>query len=364
MKVKELLNYLEEVCPLPYQESYDNCGLITGDKEKNITGVLLCLDSTEEVLKEAVKLKYNVVIAHHPILFSPVKKLTGKTYTERALIYAIKNDLCIYAMHTNLDNIRTGVNYKIAQKLALTNLSILSPKYGLLRKLVTFCPVDKAAALRTALFAAGAGKIGLYDECSFNIEGFGTFKAGTDTHPYVGTVNKQHREKEERIETIFPAHIENKVVSALLKAHPYEEVAYDIYPLELPYREVGSGMLGHLKKPLTETNFLFMLKKNMKLSCIRYTPPIGKTIKKVAICGGSGSFLLPEAIRAGADALVTADFKYHQFFDAEGKILIADIGHYESEQFTPEILYDLIKEKFTTFAAQISKTNTNPVNYF
>jgi dinuclear metal center YbgI/SA1388 family protein len=363
LKIKELITHLEDICPLAYQESYDNCGLLTGDKEKNITGVLLCLDSTEEVLKEAVKLGCNVVIAHHPILFSPIKKLTGKNYSERAIIYAIKNDLCIYAMHTNLDNIRLGVNNKIAQKIGLNNLSILSPKSGLLRKLVTFCPINKAEEVRNALFNAGAGTIGDYNECSFNLDGIGTFKAGENTNPHVGTKHKRHHEKEERIEIVYPNHIENKIIQALLKAHPYEEVAYDIYTLQTEHPQVGSGIIGDLGKPLSEKDFLLHLKKVMNLSCVRYTPFIGKKVKKVAICGGSGSFLLPNAINSGADAFVTADFKYHQFFDAESKILIADIGHYESEQFTPEILYELLKEKFTTFATRISKTNTNPVNY-
>ncbi len=363
LKIKELISQLEEICPPNYQESYDNCGLIAGDKEKEITGVLLCLDSTEEVLKEAVKLKCNMIIAHHPILFFPIKKLTGKTYYERTLIYAIKNDLAIYAMHTNLDNIRMGVNNKIAEKIGIKNLSILEPKEGLLRKLVTFCPTNKAEAVRTALFEAGAGKIGDYDECSFNAEGVGTFRAGENSNPHVGTKHKRHHEKEERIETLYPIHIENRVINALIKAHPYEEVAYDIYPLHLSHPQVGAGMVGELEKPLSEMDFLQLLKKNMKAPGIRYTPLRGKKVKKVAICGGAGSFLLPNAISAGADMFVTGDYKYHQFFDADGKIVIADIGHYESEQFTPEIVYSLLKEKFTTFAARISKTNTNPVNY-
>ncbi len=363
MKIKELTNYLEELCPLGYQESYDNCGLIVGDKEKEIKGVLLCLDSTEDVLKEAVKLGYNMVIAHHPILFFPIKKITGKTYSERTLIYAIKHDIAIYAMHTNLDNIMVGVNNKIVQKLGLKNLSILSPKKGILRKLVTFCPINKADAVRTALFAAGAGKIGDYNECSFNVEGTGTFRAGENTKPFIGKKHVRHHEKEEKIETIYPINIENKVVQALLNAHPYEEVAYDIYPMELSHPQVGAGMIGELEKPMTEKDFLLMVKKNMKAGGIRYTPLIGKKVKRVAICGGAGSFLLNDALNKGADAFITGDYKYHQFFDAEGKILIADIGHYESEQFTPEILHSFLKEKFTTFAAQISKTNTNPVNY-
>lgn len=363
MKIKELLNYLEELCPLSYQESYDNCGLLTGDKEKEITGVLLCLDSTEEVLKEAVKLKCNLVIAHHPILFFPIKRITGKTYSERALIYAIKNDLSVYAMHTNLDNIRMGVNNKIAEKIGLKNLSILSPKDGILRKLVTYCPVNKAEEVRTAMFAAGAGTIGDYNECSFNIVGTGTFKAGEKSNPHVGTKHKRHHEKEERIEVIYSSSGESALIKALLSTHPYEEVAYDIYSLKMAHPQIGAGMVGELEKPLSEKDFLSLLKKNMKASGIRYTPFTGKKVKKVAICGGAGQFLLPDAIRSGAEVFVTSDFKYHQFFDAEGKILIADIGHYESEQFTPEILYSILKEKFTTFAARISKTNTNPVNY-
>jgi dinuclear metal center YbgI/SA1388 family protein len=363
LKVKELLHYLEEICPPEYQESYDNSGLITGDKEQNITGVLLCLDSIEEVLKEAVLRKCNLIIAHHPIIFSPIKQITGKTYSERALLYAIKHNLCIYAMHTNLDNVHWGVNNKIAEKLGLKNLSILNPKVGILRKLVTFCPTSIVEKLKTALFEAGAGKIGNYTECSFTVQGTGTFKAGKNANPYVGKKHERHHEKEERIEILYPIPIEGKLIKALLKAHPYEEVAYDIYQTEATHPQVGSGIVGEFEKSMTEKDFLLLLKRNMKTDCVRYTPLRGKKVKKVAVCGGSGSFLLSDAINSGADAFVTADFKYHQFFDAEGKIVIADIGHYESEQFTPEILYDILKEKFTTFATRISKTSTNPVNY-
>lgn len=362
--IQEVINYLESKCPLAYQESYDNCGLITGDASQHITGALLCLDSTEDVIKEAIKLKCNLVIAHHPILFSPINKLTGKTYTERVIIQAIKHDICIYAMHTNLDNIFNGVNHKIAEKIGLKNLKILSPKSGLLKKLVTFAPVADAEKVRTALFAAGAWSIGNYDECSFNASGIGTFKAGKEANPYVGAKGKRHREPEERIETIYTADKEQAILNALFSSHPYEEVAYDIYKLDNSYKQVGSGMVGELAKPLKEKEFLTNLKKVMKTDCIRYSPLLGKTIKRIAVCGGSGSFLLPDAIKAKADILVTADFKYHQFFDADSKIVIADIGHYESEQFTPEIIYGLLKEKFNTFALQFSKTKTNPVNYY
>jgi dinuclear metal center YbgI/SA1388 family protein len=364
MKIKEVLSYLESECPLVYQESYDNCGLITGDTEQAITGALLCLDSTEDVINEAIKLKCNLVIAHHPILFSPVKKLTGKTYAERVIIKAIKHDICIYAMHTNLDNIYNGVNHKIGEKIGLKDLTILNPKSGLLKKLVTFAPIADAEKVRYALFSAGAGSIGNYEECSFNTRGIGTFKAGKEANPYVGAKGKQHHEAEERIEMIFTSDKEQALISALLDSHPYEEVAYDIYNLSNNYKQMGSGMVGDLKKPMKEMDFLAHLKKIFKTECVRYSPLLNKPIKRVAVCGGSGSFLLPEAIRAKADILVTADFKYHQFFDADNKIVIADIGHYESEQFTPEIIYALLKEKFNTFALQFSRTKTNPVNYY
>ena len=363
MKIKEVLSYLESKCPLAYQESYDNCGLIAGDAEQTIAGALLCLDSTEDVVKEAIKLKCNLIIAHHPILFSPVKKLTGKTYAERVIIAAIKHNICIYAMHTNLDNIYNGVNHKIAKKIGLENLNILSPKSGLLKKLVTFAPVANAEKVRTALFEAGAGSIGNYEECSFNAAGMGTFKAGKGANPYVGAKGKRHNEPEERIETIFTVDKEQVLINALLNAHPYEEVAYDIYNLTNAHKLIGSGMVGDLKKSMKEKDFLAHLKKTMKTECIRYSPLLGKTIKRVAVCGGSGSFLLPDAIHAKADILVTADFKYHQFFDADNKIVIADIGHYESEQFTSQLFYDILTRKFPIFAVHLSKSNTNPINY-
>jgi len=363
MKIKEILIHLENACPLAYQESYDNCGLITGDVEQNIKGVLFCLDSTEDVINEAIELKCNLVIAHHPILFSPIKKLTGKTYSERVIIKAIKHNICIYSMHTNLDSIPYGVNSKIAEKIGLKNTSILAPKSGLLKKLVTFCPRDHADEVREAIFAAGFGVIGNYDECSFNSSGIGTFKAGNEANPFVGQKGKRHYEKEERIETVYLADREPRIIKALLDSHPYEEVAYDIYTLDNCHPRIGSGMIGELTKPMKEKDFLVHLKETMKTDCIRYSPLIGRKIQRVAVCGGSGSFLLPEAIKNGADILVSADFKYHQFFDADNKIVIADIGHYESEQFTPQIIYSLLKEKFTTFALLFSKIKTNPINY-
>lgn len=363
MKVKEITDYLETIAPLAYQESYDNAGLICGSHSMEVTAALICLDSTEAVIDEAIKTGCNMVIAHHPIVFSGLKKINGKNYVERVIIKAIQNNIAIYAAHTNLDNVHNGVNAKIAEKLGLVNCKILAPQKGLLKRLITFAPKDKAEDIRKALFLAGAGNIGNYDECSFNSEGTGTFRAGEDTDPYVGEQGKQHQEKETKIETIFPAYLESKIIGALIKVHPYEEVAYDLIPLTNMHERVGAGMIGELPSEMDEMIFLKQLKQVMKADGIRYTALRDKKIKKVAVCGGSGSFLLQNAIQKNADVFVTSDFKYHQFFDAENGIVIADIGHYESEQFTMELFYDLLKEKFNTFAIHLSKINTNPINY-
>lgn len=363
MKLKEITAHLESIAPLAYQESYDNAGLICGNGDMEIKAALICLDSTEAVLDEAIANGCNLVIAHHPIVFSGLKKFNGKNYVERVIIKAIKNDIAIYAAHTNLDNVHDGVNAKIAEKLGLKNCRILSPQKGKLLRLITFCPEEKAEEVRKAIFSAGAGTIGNYDECSFNSMGTGTFRAGENTDPYVGKPGEQHHEKEVKIETILPGHLESKVISAMIKAHPYEEVAYDLIPLENKHTQIGSGLVGELVEGMDEMTFMKHLKSAMKAEGIRFTALKGKKIQKVAVCGGSGSFLLPDAIRAGADIFVTADFKYHQFFDADNQIVIADIGHYESEQFTTELFYEILRKKFSTFALHLSKINTNPINY-
>lgn len=363
MKISEVINYLESIAPASLQESYDNSGLLTGDRNDEISGVLICLDSTEEVIEEAIKHKCNLVVAHHPIIFSGLKKITGKNYVERVIIKAIKNNISIFACHTNLDNVNNGVNAKICEKLGLINPRILLPKDNLLKKLVSFCPVKQAAEIRTALFNAGAGHIGEYDHCSFNIEGKGSFRASEEANPFVGKKGEDHEENEIRIEILFPAYLESRILDALFKAHPYEEVAYDIYPLNNKHQNIGSGMIAELQEPMNELDFLQDVKKKMKSETIRHSPLLGKKIKKIAVCGGSGSFLLPQAIQSSADIFITSDYKYHQFFDADKKILIADIGHYESEQFTKDLFYELITKKFNTFAVRLSEINTNPVNY-
>jgi len=363
MKISEVINQLEELAPPSLQETYDNSGLIVGNSNTELSGVLLCLDSTEAIVEEAIQNGHNLIVAHHPIVFSGLKSLTGKNYIERTLLKAIKNDIAIYAIHTNLDNVAEGVNKMIAEKIGLNNVRILSPKSSILKKLVFFCPTNETERVRQTLFTAGAGTIGKYDSCSFNTSGIGTFRANEGTAPFVGEIDELHEEKESRIEMIIPAFKEKAVILALLKSHPYEEVAYDVYPISNEWNQVGSGMIGELENPIPTKEFLSNLKESLNTDCIRHTKLVKENIQKVAICGGSGSFLLNKTIAQKADIFITADFKYHQFFDADEKIIIADVGHYESEQYTPALIQRYLQEKIPNFAVHLTKINTNPINY-
>ena len=364
MKLSQLTAYLESLAPLAYQEDYDNAGLIVGQPDQEIYQALVSLDCTEAVVDEAIANNCQVIVSHHPIVFRGLKKFNSKSYVERVVEKAIRNNIALYATHTNLDSMMTGVNARICETLGIKNFRILAPKHNLLKKLVTYVPVSHADEVRNALFSAGAGNIGNYSECSFNAEGSGTFKGNEYTDPYVGEPGKRHTENEIRIETVYPAVLESKILMALVLAHPYEEVAYDLYALTNQHQQVGSGMIGELEIPTDEETFLYHVKEKMRAHVIRHTAFTGKHIKKVAVCGGAGGFLLKHAIAAGADIFITADYKYHEFFDAEGKIVIADIGHFESEQFTQQLLYENITKKFTNFAVRLTEVNTNPVKYF
>jgi dinuclear metal center YbgI/SA1388 family protein len=359
----EVINILENNFPLSFQENYDNSGLQIGNKNTEVNSILITIDITEQVIDEAISLGANLVISHHPLIFNPIKKISGESYIDRIIIKAIRNDIVLYSVHTNADNLITGVNEKICKKIGLANLNILAPQSNVLVKMVTFVPENFAHIVRDALFKAGAGHIGNYDNCSFNVSGTGTFRAGENTKPFTGQKGEIHFEKEIRIETIFPQNLQNKIISALLKSHPYEEVAYDLYPLYNKYYLAGSGMTGLLNEAEDEEKFLHRIKNIFNVKVIRHSKLLNKKIKKVALCGGSGSFLLKDAINAGCDIFISADFKYHQFFDADNKIIIADIGHFESEQFTKEIFYDILKKNFSNFAVHLSKINTNPINY-
>lgn len=364
MQIKELITAIEAFAAPDLQEQYDNAGLITGNSSWECVGVLCSLDVTVEVVREAKEKNCNLIVAHHPIIFSGLKKITGKTYVEQVIIEAIKQDIAIYAAHTNLDNVLLGVNGKIAELLGLKNISVLQPKQKVLRRLITFAPVDKAEEVRQAVFAAGAGHIGKYSECSFNSDGTGTFKAGPGADPYVGEIGKRQYEKETKIEIVYPAYLELQVVKALIDSHPYEEVAYDIFVMDNVHYGIGSGVIGFLEQPIDEQELLKKLKDIFKCPVIKHTGLRQKPVQKIAICGGAGSFLTRKALQEGADFYITSDVKYHEFFDAEGRIVLADIGHYESEQFTVDLLQNLLAQKFPTFAVLKTAVNTNPVQYF
>ncbi len=364
MKIKEIVKYLEQVAPPSLQESYDNAGLLTGSGDWECSGVLCTLDSTEAVVEEALSRNCNLIVAHHPILFKGIKRLNGNHYVERTLLKAIKNDIAIYAIHTNLDNVSHGVNGRIADKLGLIRRQVLAPLNGRLRKLYTFVPTAHTEKVREALFAAGAGEIGRYSECSFEVSGTGTFKAGLDTNPFVGKQGERHLESENKLEVIFPDWTQGAVLQALFQSHPYEEVAYDVVELSQPFASIGAGMLGELEKPMAGADFLAFVANVFGISVIRHTALTEDPIKKVAVCGGAGSNLIYNALNMGAQAYLTADIKYHEFFEADGRLVLCDIGHFESEQYTITLLSDILQQKFPTFAVLKSELNTNPVHYY
>jgi dinuclear metal center YbgI/SA1388 family protein len=364
MKAFEIIKIIEENFPLAYQESYDNAGLCIGDTIAEISGILCCIDVTEEVLDEAILKQLNMVISHHPVIFQGLKSITSRTLTERIILKAIKNNILLYSAHTNADNAIQGVNKKICDKIGLVDCKILAPAPDKLVKFVIFVPQAQAEKIRSAIFEAGAGVIGNYDCCSFNVNGNGTFRGNELTNQFVGDKNELHSEPETRIETILPSYLSKKVVSAAIKAHPYEEVAYDLYALKNNFANVGSGMIGEFSSEITLEELLFSLKNTFNAKGIRYSGVDLKPVKKIAVCGGSGSFLINEAKRQNADVFITGDIKYHQFFDADKSLSIIDMGHYESEQFTKEIFYELLIKNLSKFAVHLSEINSNPIKYF
>ncbi len=371
MTIKDIATILEEIAPLAYAESFDNTGLITGDYQTKVTGVLVSLDSLETTVDEAIKYKCNLIVSFHPIIFSGLKKINGNNYVERTIIKAIKNDIAIYAIHTALDNSFSGVSAKMGEMIGLRNKQVLIPQKGIIKKLTTYVPHADAENLRNALFKAGAGNIGNYDHCSFNIEGKGTYRGNEASDPVIGKKGEDHTEPETFISLIFEKHLENKILKTLFENHPYEEVAYDIITLDNSHQQVGMGMTGELPENMDIENFLDLLKDKFNLKIIRHSKLIKPKVRKIAVLGGSGSFAIENAIKAGADIYITADLKYHDFFKAEDRIILADIGHYESEQFTKNLLVDYLTKKITNFAPALpegkiilSKNNTNPINYY
>jgi dinuclear metal center YbgI/SA1388 family protein len=363
MKLSVLISAIEAIAPPFLQEDYDNSGLIVGAPEQEVNRALLTLDCTEAVVDEAIELGCELIVAHHPIVFRGLKRFNESNYVEKTVMKAIRNNICIYACHTNLDNVlNRGVNAKIAEKLGLKNTRILAPVKNRLSKLCVFVPSGYADAVRDAMFEAGAGQIGKYAECSFNTEGTGTYTPGADSRPFLGEKGKRQMESELRIEAIVPSHLASRVISAVKKVHPYEEVAWDLFSLENAWQDAGSGLIGELEEEVDGIAFTERVKQMLNAKVVRHTGAVAR-VKTVAVCGGAGSFLIKTALNMGADAFVTADVKYHEFFDAEGRMMICDPGHYESEQFTTEIFHEILSEKFPNFATIFSRTQTNPVLY-
>jgi len=363
MNVQEVAHILEELAPLPHAEDFDNTGILVGDPETQVSGILVTLDTLETVVDEALAQNCNLIVSFHPIIFGGLKKLTGSTYVERAVIKAIQHGIAIYSMHTALDNSPQGVNAKICEVLGILDPQVLIPKKGTLKKLTTYVPKEDAEKLRQGLFAAGAGNIGKYSDCSFSADGIGSYKAKVGANPTKGHIGEVHYEKETQVHVVFPSAYENKVQKALLQHHPYEEVAYEIYTLDNTDTTIGMGRVGYLKEPMAELEFLKLVKKKMKASCIRHSELLGKSVQKIAVLGGSGAFAISAAKASGASMFITADVKYHQFYEAEKTMVIADIGHYETEQFTKNLLVDYLTKKIPNFAVRLSKCKTNPINY-
>jgi len=363
MKIKQLLTILEEMAPLAYAEDFDNVGLLIGNQDNDVTGILVCHDALESVIDEAIAKKCNFVVCFHPIIFSGLKKITGKNYVEKSIIKAIKNDISIYAVHTALDNHKNGVNKIFSDALGLKKTKILVPKENFIQKLITYTIAENVEKVRNALFDAGAGNIGNYEDCSFNSQGIGTYMGNENSNPEIGERFEFVEAQEIKIEVVYEKHLQSKILKALFANHVYEEVAYEIYDIQNTHQNIGLGMIGELEKPMSEIDFLAFVKTKMQCGSIRHSELINKTIQKVAVLGGSGSFAIKNAIQAGADVFLTADLKYHNFYEAENQLLLADIGHYESERFTKNYIVDFLKEKITNFAVVLSEENTNPVKY-
>lgn len=364
MLIAEVIDHLEDLAPVATAEDFDNVGLLVGDPKTPLKGILITLDTLEEVVDEAIEKNCNLIVSFHPIIFSGLKKITGKDYVERTVIKAIQNNIAIYAIHTALDNHYRGVNKAICDKLQLTNTNILIPTKDKIKKLTTYIPLKNADELRNKLFEAGAGAIGNYDHCSFNIEGKGSFRPNQDANPTIGEKGEIHFEEEVQIGLVFPTYLETKILKALVANHPYEEVAYEITTLNNAHQQQGMGMVGELKEPMEEKDFLEKVKSIFNTGCIRHSALLGKPVKKIAVLGGSGSFAIENAKRSDVDFFITADLKYHDFYKAEGKLVLADIGHYESEQYTKELIHSYLSKKISNFALILANTKTNPIKYY
>ena len=364
MTVKAITDILEQKAPLQLAEDFDNVGLLVGNADMEVTGILVTLDTLEAVVEEAINRNCNFIVSFHPIVFKGLKRITGTSYVERVVAKAIENHIAIYSMHTALDNVPGGVSGKMCEVLGLQSPEVLIPTKRSIKKLLTYVPLPAQDVLLEKLFEAGAGHLGNYSQCSFSAEGTGGFLPEPGAHPTLGTRGQRHLEPEAQIHITFEAHREKSVLQALFTNHPYEEVAYEVTTLDNTYTGIGMGMLGRLPEPMDPKVFLKFIKDAFGTGCIRHSSLLKAPVEKVAVLGGSGAFGIDAALARGADFFITGDVKYHEFYKAEGKMVIADIGHYETEQFTKNLLAEYLSEKIPNFAVSLSETKTNPINYF
>lgn len=367
MLIKEIIDAIESIAPLPLQEEWDNCGVQVGPTDNECTGVMVCVDCTPVVVEEAIAMNCNLIVSHHPLIFGGIKQLTGKTEAERCVINAVTAGLTIYSSHTALDNSPNGISHRMASLLGLEDVDVLVPREADQLKLVAYVPVSKLDDVRLALFDAGAGAIGNYDFCSFATDGRGSFRALDGANPYVGEVSQLHFEDESRLEVLLPRWKRRDVELALRQVHPYEEPAYEFSEVVAASRPAGSGCVGHLPQPMTVAQLALFAKERfgcqaVRLSCYHGDPMV-HTVRRVAVCGGAGGSFIGAVKRSGADAYITADLRYHDFVDYGKRLALIDVGHFNSEQCAKEIFYQLICEKFPNFAVHTSKNEKNPIQY-
>ena len=364
VSINNIIDLLDEWAPPAYAEDFDNVGLLVGDSSKQCTGVLVSHDCIEVVLDEALDTNCNLIVCFHPILFTGLKKITGRDYVEKVILKAIRNEIAIYALHTRLDNHPEGVNKLLSDRLGLLESKVLIPKPSGLKKLSTYVPKSDVDDVLQALHQAGAGAIGNYSECSFILEGKGQFRGNEKSQPHIGNPSEKTQVEEVQIQVVFESYLKEKIQNALITAHPYENIAYEIFILDNTLDKVGIGRIGKLAQPHTEEQFLSFVKEKLQTQLIRHSPFTRKPIETVAVLGGSGSFAISNALSQKADAFITADLKYHHFYQGGNTLLLLDVGHFESEQFIKNLIVDYLSKKLPNFAIILSHAKTNPVNYF
>jgi len=367
MRVRDIQQILESWAPKEIAWERDNIGLQAGDPAAVVRGILVALDVTEEVIAEAVRRKANLLVSHHPLLFRPLSAVTMQSARGRCIRALMQSGINLYSAHTNLDFTRGGTSFALAQALGLTDVEFLRMPYEVQRKVVTFVPPAEAERVARAMADAGAGIIGNYDSCSFAGPGTGTFRGNERSRPAIGKRGVLEHASETRLEMMVPRWRLGDVIGAMHRAHPYEEVAYDVYPLENRSREHGMGIIGNARRPVTLRVFLNDLKRRLGVPALRCTGDMRRTVRRVAACGGSGTELMDEAARRGADVFVTADVRYHSFHDVEASMALVDAGHFETElpvvRAVVEHLRAACRARHATVPIHAARTSTNPIVY-